>query len=87
MKCILLWQELSDQLVCLVSLDLQFVRSFSDQILQVRAVLLQHPQHGVDDVRSLPSVDAPKLQTQSTGQIFSGIQSEQNIPVPCFKTE
>ncbi|KAG9341643.1 hypothetical protein JZ751_018706 [Albula glossodonta] len=32
-----------------------------DQVLQVTRVLLQHPQHGVDNVRLLPFVDVFKL--------------------------
>lgn len=69
-KQFLLWQQLSHQLLCLVPLHLQLVCSLSDQILQVGAILLQHSQHGVDDICPFAPVDAPELQTakQDTAQ-------------------
>lgn len=58
-------QHLCQQLLCFLFLDLQLLRSLPDQLLQVRRVLLQHPQHGVNDVRLLPLVDVLKLSRHS----------------------
>lgn len=54
-------QHLCQQLLCFLLLDLQLLRPLPDQLLQVRGVLLQHPQHWVYDVRLLPLVDVLKL--------------------------
>lgn len=54
-------QHLCQQLLRLLLLDLQLLRPLSDQLLQVRRVLLQHPQHGVYDVGLFPLVDVLKL--------------------------
>ena len=54
-------QHLSHQVVGLLSLHLQLLRPLSDQILQVGGVLLQHPQHRVNDVGLLSLRDALEL--------------------------
>ena len=69
-EAISLWQELPHQLIRFGSLDLQFIRSLPDQVLQVGAVLLQHPQHGVDDVCLLSFVNAPKLQRSTQSSVL-----------------
>lgn len=55
------WQHLCEQLLRFLFLDLQLLSSLSDQLLQVRRVLLQHPQHGVYDVCLLSLIDVLKL--------------------------
>lgn len=72
-------QHLCQQLLRFLFLDVQLLRSLPDQLLQVRRVLLQHPQHGVYDVRLPPLVDVLKLsgrdriqKTGSTGIKYRG---------------
>lgn len=50
------WKHLRKQLFCSLLFHLQLFCSLSDQIFQVRAVLLQHPQHGVYDIGLLALV-------------------------------
>lgn len=76
---VLLGQQLSDQLLRLVSFDLQFVRSLSDQIFQICTVLLQHTEHGVNDVCLLPFVYDPEL---TNTQSFTAENTGENIAVP-----
>lgn len=57
----LLRQHLSHQIVSLLSLHLQLLCPFSNQILQVSGVLLQHAQHRVDDVGLLSLGDVLEL--------------------------
>lgn len=73
-----LGQHCSYQLVCLLSLHLQLLRPFSDQILQVGWVLLQHAQHRVNDVGLLSLGDALELS-------HDGIEA--SLPVYYFNTE
>lgn len=54
-------QHLREQFFRFLFLDLQLFRSLSNQLLQVRRVLLQHPQHGVYDVCLLSLIDVFKL--------------------------
>lgn len=55
------WQHLCQQLFCLLFLNLQLLCPLSDELLQVGGVLLQHPEHGVNDVGLLPLIDVLKL--------------------------
>lgn len=50
------WQHLCEQCFSLLFLNFQLFCPFPDQFLQVRGVLLQHPQHGVYDVSLLPFI-------------------------------
>lgn len=54
-------KHLRQQFLCSLLLHLQLFGSLSDQVFQIRAVLLQHPQHGVDDVGLLTLIDQLKL--------------------------
>lgn len=78
---VLLWKELSNQLLCLVSLNLQFICSFSDQILQIWTVLFQHSQHGVNNVCPLSSVNTPKLETHTHQGIMKNIAKSEDTYV------
>lgn len=78
-EAVSLWQELPHQLIRFGSLNLQFIRSLPDQILQVGTVLLQHSQHGVDDVCLLSFVNAPKLQRSTQTRVLSNV-SEAAVP-------
>lgn len=73
-----LGQHCSYQFVGLLSLHLQLLRPFSDQILQVGWVLLQHAQHRVNDVGLLSLGDALELSHDGT---------EVSLPVYYFNTE
>lgn len=52
----LLGQHLSHQLICFLSLQLELLCPLSYEILQVRGVLLQHPQHRVYNISLLSFV-------------------------------
>lgn len=54
-------KHLRQQFLCSLLLHLQLFRSLPDQVFQIRTVLLQHPQHGVDDVGLLALIDQLKL--------------------------
>lgn len=79
-EAVSLWQELPHQLIRFGPLNLQFIRSLPDQILQVGTVLLQHSQHGVDDVCLLSFANAPKLQ-RSTQTSDLGKVAEAAVPL------
>lgn len=54
-------KHLRQQFLCSLLLHLQLFSSLSDQVFQIGTVLLQHPQHGVDDVGLLALIDQLKL--------------------------
>lgn len=58
----LLGQHSSHQFVCLLPLYLQLLCPLPDQVLKVGWVLLQHAQHGVNNVCLLPFCNALELQ-------------------------
>lgn len=57
-------QHLRQQLLRFLFLDLQLLCSLSDQLLKVRRILLEHPQHGVDDVGLPPFINVFELRQE-----------------------
>lgn len=55
------WKHLRKQLLRSLLFHLQLLCSLSDEILQIRAVLLQHSQHGVNDIGLLAFVNDLEL--------------------------
>ena len=55
------WEHLRQQFLCSLFFHLQLLCSLPDEILQVGTVLLQHPQHGVNDIGLLTLVDCLEL--------------------------
>lgn len=64
------WQHLREELLCPLFLHLQLLCSLPDQLLQVGRVLLQHPQHGVNDVGLFALVDELKLNIKDVRLTF-----------------
>lgn len=59
-----LGQHLGYKGVRFLSFHFQLLGSLTDQVLQIGGVLLQHAQHGVDDVSLPPLAEGLELQQQ-----------------------
>ncbi len=58
-------KHLSQKLLCPLFLNLQLLCSFPDQVLQIRGILLQHTQHGVNNIGLFTLVDELELRTEN----------------------
>lgn len=78
-------KHLSQKLLCPLFLYLQLLCSFPDQILQVRGVLLQHTQHGVNNIGLFALVDELELRTESKEPLSLNIRKKITIQLPLLR--